>query len=213
MRPARIVDVDQKPILTGQVGLRLRELVREICRSHDIKILKGHIRPDQEDAAVVVPVLLLSVPPTVSPSRVMNAIKGSLDGSILHSCLRNAALLKSQAVSSKVAARHREEDERACGGIGNGFIASCASRRRVFVLKAGGGRPGETASFLPPVGMRRKRCTYRRCGRKGRQRHRRGEARPSTSALRCRSARFPRRGLQADLRRRGEISWNSVVLQ
>ena len=59
----------RKPVLRGEVGQRLRELVREICKSYDIEILKGHIRPDHVH-------LLLSVPPTLSPSRVMNAIKG-----------------------------------------------------------------------------------------------------------------------------------------
>ena len=59
----------RKSILRGEVGTRLRDLVREICKSHDIVILKGHVRPDHVH-------LLLSVPPTLSPSRVMNAIKG-----------------------------------------------------------------------------------------------------------------------------------------
>jgi putative transposase len=59
----------RKPVLVGEVGQRLRELVREICKAHDIEILKGHVRPDHVH-------LLLSVPPTMSPSRVMNAIKG-----------------------------------------------------------------------------------------------------------------------------------------
>jgi putative transposase len=59
----------RKPVLRGEVGERLRELIREICKSLDIEILKGHIRPDHVH-------ILLSVPPTLSPSRVMNAIKG-----------------------------------------------------------------------------------------------------------------------------------------
>ncbi len=59
----------RKPVLRGEVGTRLRDLVREICKSLDIVILKGHVRPDHVH-------LLLSVPPTLSPSRVMNAIKG-----------------------------------------------------------------------------------------------------------------------------------------
>jgi putative transposase len=59
----------RKPILRGAVGEAVRDLVREICRSYDIEILKGHVRPDHVH-------LLLSVPPTLSPSRVMNAIKG-----------------------------------------------------------------------------------------------------------------------------------------
>lgn len=59
----------RKPVLTGEVGLRTRELIREICRSKDIEIIKGHVRPDHVH-------LLLSVPPSLSPSRVMQAIKG-----------------------------------------------------------------------------------------------------------------------------------------
>ena len=59
----------RKPVLRGDVAVHLRDLVREICKSYDIEILKGHVRPDHVH-------LLLSVPPTMSPSRVMNAIKG-----------------------------------------------------------------------------------------------------------------------------------------
>src|SRR5690606_41383484 len=59
----------RKPILRGEVGQNLREIIREVCKARDIEILQGHIRPDHVH-------LLLSVPPTLSPSRVMNAIKG-----------------------------------------------------------------------------------------------------------------------------------------
>ena len=59
----------RKPVLRGDVGQRLRQLIREICRTMDIEILKGHIRPDHVH-------LLLEVPPKWSPSRVMQAIKG-----------------------------------------------------------------------------------------------------------------------------------------
>jgi putative transposase len=59
----------RKPILRGEVGERLRDLIREVCKAYDIEILKGHIRPDHVH-------LLLSVPPAMSPSRVMSAIKG-----------------------------------------------------------------------------------------------------------------------------------------
>jgi putative transposase len=59
----------RKPILRGDVALRLRELVREICRAHEVDIVKGHVRPDHVH-------LLLSVPPNLAPSRVMQAIKG-----------------------------------------------------------------------------------------------------------------------------------------
>ena len=33
----------RKPVLTGEVGLRVRELIREICGNHEVTIMKGHI--------------------------------------------------------------------------------------------------------------------------------------------------------------------------
>ena len=59
----------RKPVLRNEVGRRLRELIREICRSKDIEIIKGHVRPDHVH-------LLLSLPPTMAPSKLMQAIKG-----------------------------------------------------------------------------------------------------------------------------------------
>ena len=59
----------RKPILRGEIALRLRDLIREICGSHDVQIVKGHVRPDHVH-------LMLSMPPQVSPSRIMQAVKG-----------------------------------------------------------------------------------------------------------------------------------------
>ena len=73
----------RKPVLRGEVGRELRGLIREICRSHDIEIMKGHIRPDHVR-------LLLSVPPQIAPSRVMQAIKGKT----LHHLLRDYRRLR-----------------------------------------------------------------------------------------------------------------------
>ena len=50
-----------KPMLRGEVGRELRGLIRGVCRSYEIEIMKGHIRPDHEH-------LLLSVPPQIAPS-------------------------------------------------------------------------------------------------------------------------------------------------
>ena len=66
----------RKPVLRGDVGTELRDLIREICRSQDIEILQGHIRPDHVH-------LLLSVPPHLAPSRVMQAIKGKTSHHLL----------------------------------------------------------------------------------------------------------------------------------
>ena len=59
----------RNPVLKGDMAKEIRELTKEICRTHDIEILKGHIRPDHIQ-------ILLDVPPRVSPSMVIQAIKG-----------------------------------------------------------------------------------------------------------------------------------------
>jgi len=66
----------RKPALRGDVATEVRDLIREICRSNDIEILKGHVRPDHVH-------LLLSVPPHLAPSRVMQAIKGKTSHHLL----------------------------------------------------------------------------------------------------------------------------------
>ncbi|MCP4901026.1 MAG: IS200/IS605 family transposase [bacterium] len=59
----------RKPVLKGDIAKEIRKLTMEICRTHDIEIVKGHIRPDHIH-------LLLDVPPKLAPSKVMQAIKG-----------------------------------------------------------------------------------------------------------------------------------------
>jgi putative transposase len=59
----------RKPVLRGDIGRRLRELIRDICKALEVDIVQGHIRPDHVH-------LLLSAPPNLAPSRVIQAIKG-----------------------------------------------------------------------------------------------------------------------------------------
>ena len=59
----------RKQVLTGAVGTRVRDLVREICRTHDIEILQGAVSKDHVH-------VLLSCPPNISPSKIMQFIKG-----------------------------------------------------------------------------------------------------------------------------------------
>ena len=73
----------RKPVLGGEIGQALRDLIREICRSEDIEILEGHIRPDHVH-------LLVSVPPHLAPSRVMQAIKGKSSHHLLRDYRRLA---------------------------------------------------------------------------------------------------------------------------
>ena len=58
----------RKPVLTGEVAGRLRELVREICKAKDVEILKGHISGDHVH-------IFVSVPPQISVSNLLKAIK------------------------------------------------------------------------------------------------------------------------------------------
>lgn len=66
----------RKPVLRGEIGTDVRDLIREICRTLDVEILQGHIRPDHVH-------LLLSVPPHLAPSRVMQRIKGKTSHHLL----------------------------------------------------------------------------------------------------------------------------------
>ena len=34
----------RKPVLVGEIGQTVRDLIREICRSEDIEIVQGHAR-------------------------------------------------------------------------------------------------------------------------------------------------------------------------
>ncbi len=51
-------------VLTGEVAHRGRELVRQTCLSLDVRIEKGHVSKDHVH-------VLVSSPPTVSPSKLM----------------------------------------------------------------------------------------------------------------------------------------------
>ncbi len=59
----------RKRVLVGEVTTRLRDLIREICRTEEIDILQGAVSGDHV-------LMLLSCPPNVSPSKIMQLIKG-----------------------------------------------------------------------------------------------------------------------------------------
>ncbi len=66
----------RKGILTGFVGVRLREVVREVCRTNEIEILQGAVSADHVH-------VLLSCPPNLSPSKIMQYIKGKSSRKLL----------------------------------------------------------------------------------------------------------------------------------
>src|SRR5258707_6315575 len=59
----------RKKLLRGDVGLRLRQIVRTICAELEVEILKGHVSRDHVH-------LFVSCPPHVSASYLMQRVKG-----------------------------------------------------------------------------------------------------------------------------------------
>ena len=59
----------RKRVLSGQVALRARELIREVCKTNDIEILQGHVSREHVH-------ILVSAPPNMSASKIMQYIKG-----------------------------------------------------------------------------------------------------------------------------------------
>lgn len=59
----------RKPVINYQLRLRIRDLTRQVCKEQDVKIIRGNVRTDHVH-------LLVSVPPTLSVSKLMQSIKG-----------------------------------------------------------------------------------------------------------------------------------------
>ena len=56
-------------VLKGEIALRARDVVREVCMQHDVTILKGRVSRDHIH-------LFVSAPPSLSVSKMMQYIKG-----------------------------------------------------------------------------------------------------------------------------------------
>lgn len=59
----------RKPALAGAEGVRVRDLIREICGTHDVLIIRGHVSRDHVH-------LLVSIPPQLAVSRLVQRLKG-----------------------------------------------------------------------------------------------------------------------------------------
>lgn len=66
----------RKQILRTDIAERLRDLIREICRTNDVEIIKGHISKDHVH-------LFLSVPPHMSVSQLVKLLKGKTSRKML----------------------------------------------------------------------------------------------------------------------------------
>ena len=59
----------RKRVLSGEVGVRTREILRQSCASLDVEIVKGHVSSDHVH-------MLVSVPPHLSVSKLVQSLKG-----------------------------------------------------------------------------------------------------------------------------------------
>jgi putative transposase len=59
----------RKAILTNEIGLRLRELIRQTCATLDVYIESGHVASEHVH-------LLVSIPPNVAVSELVQRLKG-----------------------------------------------------------------------------------------------------------------------------------------
>lgn len=66
----------RKPILTTRRGMKVRELIREICRTNNVTIIRGHVSKDHVH-------LFVSVPPQLSISRLAQLLKGKTSRKLL----------------------------------------------------------------------------------------------------------------------------------
>ena len=66
----------RKPILRGEVGVRVRELIRQVCRQEDVEILQDHVSKDHVHVFV-------SIPPQVTISRLVQRLKGGSSHKLL----------------------------------------------------------------------------------------------------------------------------------
>ena len=66
----------RKRVLGKDIGVRLREFIRQICDSMEIQIIRGHVSRDHVH-------LMLSVPPYISVSEMMKRIKGRTSRKLL----------------------------------------------------------------------------------------------------------------------------------
>src|SRR5512139_4126371 len=75
----------RKPVMTGEVGLRVREVIRQVCRAEEVDILKGHVSKDHVH-------LFVSIQPQVTISRLVQRVKGKSSHALLneYSHLRKA---------------------------------------------------------------------------------------------------------------------------
>jgi putative transposase len=67
----------RKKVLEGPIAYRVRDMIREICKSESVEIMKGHVSRDHVH-------LFVSIPPQVTISRLVQKLKGKTSFKLLH---------------------------------------------------------------------------------------------------------------------------------
>jgi len=107
----------RKRVLSAEIGKRLRDIIRLICTSLDVEIVKGHIRRDHVH-------MLVSAPPYVSVSKLVQRIKGVTSRKLLqesrklnkafwgrHLWARGYFVASTGDVTEQVIAKYMEEQQ------------------------------------------------------------------------------------------------------
>jgi putative transposase len=71
----------RKPVLYGGEGQRVRDIIRKICIEMEVEIIAGNVRQDHVH-------LLVSVPPQISVSKLMQKLKGVSSRKLLQESTR-----------------------------------------------------------------------------------------------------------------------------
>ena len=66
----------RKPVIVGKIAERTRDLIRQICQTNEVEILAGHVGKDHI-------YLLVSVPPHLSASKLIQYLKGTSSKKLL----------------------------------------------------------------------------------------------------------------------------------
>lgn len=56
-------------VLRGEVGVRLKEIIKQVCKEQSVEIIQGHVRPEHIH-------MVVSIPPHLAVSKLMQYIKG-----------------------------------------------------------------------------------------------------------------------------------------
>ncbi len=59
----------RKPVMVGEVANRVRDVIREVCRTEEVEIMRGHVAKDHVH-------VMVSIPPQVTISRLLQRMKG-----------------------------------------------------------------------------------------------------------------------------------------